>query len=104
MTTEVSLGGMNYDIFLKTLYELAGGDNAGLELGNYSYTQYNDGGLDKLYLTKQQRYLTLADNRYTICKENGEVVETCAIHQNDVGIDIEDRVEIGLQMIKKWLL
>ena len=106
MTTEVSLGGMNYDIFLKTLFELGGGADAGLELGDYSYSQYNGGGLDKLRMTKQHLYLTLAENEYKIYSENEEVVteiETRHINQNDDGIDIEDRVEIGMQLLKKYI-
>ena len=104
MTTEVSLGGMNYDIFLKTLFELAGGDDAGLELGDYSYTQYNSGGLDKLRMTKQQLYLTLADNEYKICKEDGEVLESRRIIQNEAGVDIEDRVDVGVKLLKRHLI
>lgn len=106
MTTEVSLGGMNYDIFLKTLFELGGGADAGLELGDYSYSQYNGGGLDKLRMTKQHLYLTLAENEYKIYSEDEEIVteiETRHINQNDAGIDIEDRVEIGMQLLKKYL-
>lgn len=106
MTTEVSLGGMNYDIFLKTLFELARGADAGLELGDYSYSQYNGGGLDKLRMTKQQLYLTLADNEYKVWKNNEgttEVIESYRINQDEAGFDIEDRVEIGMQLIKKYL-
>lgn len=103
MTTEVSLGGMNYDIFLKTLYELAGGAEAGLELGDYSYSQYNGGGLDKLRMTKLQLYVTLAENEFQVCKENGELVESQIINRNETGIDIEDRVQIGLKLIMKYL-
>lgn len=103
MTTEVSLGGMNYDIFLKTLFELAGGADAGLELGDYSYTQYNGGGLDKLRLTKQLLYLTLSDNEYKIWRDEGEEIESRPILQNGAGVDIEDRIGIGLQLLKKYM-
>lgn len=105
MTTEVSMGGMNYDIFLKTLFELAGGSDAGLELSDYSYTQYNGGRLDKLRMTKQNLYLTLAENEYKICREYGETIEEVEcrrIMQNDSCIDIEDRVEVGLQLLAKY--
>lgn len=101
MTTEVSLGGMNYDIFLKALFERAGGTAAGLELGDYSYSQYNGGGLDKLHLTEKSLYLTLSDNRYTVCEENGDIeIESYDIKQEN-GVDIEDRVEIGLGIIDR---
>lgn len=106
MATEWSMSGMNYDIFLKTLFELGGGAEAGLELGDYSYSNYNNGALDKLHMTKQHLYLTLAENEYKISSEDGEAVteiETRHINQNDAGIDIEDRVEIGMQLLKKYL-
>lgn len=103
MTTEVSLGGMNYDIFLKTLFELSGGADKGLELGDYSYSQYNSGGLDKLRMTKQKLYLTLADNEYKIWNNDGKEMDACLIKQNETGIDVEDRVEVGLLLIKKYL-
>ena len=107
MTTEWSLGGYNHDLFLKTLYDLAGGESASLVLDNYSYTRYNetiDGqkGIDKLRMSNGN-YLTLADNVYNIYDENNELLDSHQIVQNDAGIDIEERVEIGLQMIKKWI-
>ena len=108
MTTEWSLGGYNHDLFLKTLYDLAGGESAGLVLDNYSYTRYNetiDGqkGADKLRMSNGN-YMTLADNVYKIYDEKNELLDSHQIVQNDAGIDIEERVEIGLQMIKKRIL
>lgn len=107
MTTEVSLGGFNFDIFLKTLYELAGGKDAGLELGNYSYTEYNSNGVDKLYFKDRHFYLTLKNNIYTITEaiDEGitENVEEYHVHQNEQGLDIEDRVQVGLQLLKKYM-
>ena len=47
-------------------------------------------------------YLTLADNRYTIRQENDEIVESYPVNQEN-GIDIEDRVEVGLQLLKKYV-
>ena len=102
MTTEWSTGGYNHDVFLKTLYDLAGKENISLELENYSYSRYNEGG-DKLKMDNG-RYLTLADNVYNIYDENNELLDSHQIVQNEAGIDIEERVEIGLQMIKKWIL
>ena len=108
MTTEVSLSGFNYDIFLKTLYELAGGKEAGLELGNYSYTEYNSNGGDKLYLNNNTMFLTLKDDTYKIAQIIGEgiteEIENYHIRQNEEGIDIEDRVEVGLQLLKKYMV
>ena len=104
MTTEYSLGGMNYDIFLKTLYELAGGETLGLALGDYSYSEYNNGQKDKLNMTIQHLYLTLCDNVYSICKEeNGEVLETVAVKQNEAGHDVEDRIQVGLRLLNKYM-
>lgn len=102
MTTEWSTGGYNHDVFLKALYDLAGKENISLELENYSYSRYNEGG-DKLKMDNG-RYLTLADNVYKIYDEKNELLDSHQIVQNDAGIDIEERVEIGLQMIKKWIL
>lgn len=107
MTTEVSLGGFNYDIFLKTLYELAGGKDAGLELGNYSYTEYNSNGGDKLYFNDGKMSLMLKDDKYslseTIDKGIMEEVENYHIRQNEAGIDIEDRVQVGLRLLEKYV-
>ena len=103
MMTEFSTGGMNYDIFLKALYDIAGGESVGLELGNYSQWAYNNYGTDKLYLRNQEMYLTLSDNKYTICNNDGDVVEAYDIQQNANGIDIEDRVLIGLKLLNKYL-
>jgi hypothetical protein len=40
---------------------------------------------------------------YNIYDENNELLDSHQIVQNDAGIDIEERVEIVLQMIKKWI-
>lgn len=108
MTTEVSLGGFNYDIFLKTLYELAGGKGTGMELGNYSYTEYNSIGVDKLFFNNNSFYLTLKDDTYmvtqVIAEGITEIIEKYQINQNEEGLDIEDRVEVGLQLLKKYMV
>ncbi len=104
MTTPERFG-YNYDIFLKTLYEMAGGEAVGLEIGNYSYSMYNnDDKLDKLRLSKQKLYLTLENNEYKVFNaETNEVIEVRRIRQNDKGIDVEDRVEVGLQLLNKYM-
>ena len=99
MATEWSMSGMNYDIFLKTLFELGGGADAGLDLGDYSYSRYNE-GIDKLKMANGN-YLTLVDNVYEVRNANQELLEEYPIHQKD-GIDTEDRVEVGRKLIKKW--
>ena len=101
MTTELNFG-FNYDIFLKTLFTLAGGASNGLQIGNYSFTEYNNGGKDKLIMGHQNMFLTLDEDIYTVYKESGEKVDSRKIEQKD-GIDIEDRVEVGLQLLKKYM-
>ena len=103
MMTEISISGYNYDIFLKTLYEIAGGAKKGLELGNYSYSMYNNEGADKLYLRNQKLYLTLLDNTYTMYRDNGEIIDSQIIPQNENGIDTEDRILIGLRMLNNYM-
>lgn len=99
MATEWSMSGMNYDIFLKTLFELGGGADAGLDLGDYSYSRYNE-GVDKLKMSNGN-YLTLVNDVYKVHNANDELLDEHTINQED-GIDIEDRVEVGLKLIKKW--
>ncbi len=103
MMTEFSTSGMNYDIFLKTLYDISGAKSIGLELGDYSHWEYNNHGTDKLYLRNQKLYLTLNNNQYAICNEAGDVVETYDVKQNDEGIDTEDRILAGLRLLNKYL-
>ena len=103
MTTEWSTGGFNHDIFLKALYDLKGQESKGLELENYSYTRYNQ-GVDKLRLNNQKMYLTLVDNVYSVFNdEEKQPIETRVIAQNENGIDTEDRVEVGLSLLDKYL-
>ncbi len=102
MTTEFNFG-FNYDIFLKTLYDIAGSESAGLLIGNYSYSEYNNGGKDKLRMTEQKLFLTLDDNIYTVSNENNEEIESRTIAQNEKGLDIEDRVLVGLQLLNKYM-
>lgn len=103
MSTEWSTGGYNHDIFLKTLYDLRGKESRGLELENYSYTRYNQ-DVDKLRLNSQKMYLTLVDNTYSIfTDEENQLIESRAIVQNGNGIDTEDRVEVGLSLLDKYL-
>lgn len=103
MSTEWSTGGYNHDIFLKTLYDLRGKESRGLELENYSYTRYNQ-GVDKLRLNSQKMYLTLVDNVYRVYNdEEDQLIDSRIIVQNDNGIDTEDRVEVGLSLLDKYL-
>ena len=106
MMTEFNFG-FNYDIFLKTLFDLKGGVDSRLELGNYSYTEYNSNGGDKLYLNDRGMYLTLNNDTYTLTEQIDEgiteEVESYHIRQNEQGIDIEDRVQVGLRLLEKYM-
>ena len=103
MMTEYKFGS-NYDIFLKTLYDIVSNQASGLqEPNNDSFSRYNNGRKDKLFMNKQNLYLTLDDDVYSICKDNGEIIESRQIAQNENGIDIEDRVLVGLQLLNKYM-
>ena len=100
MTTEWSTGGYNHDIFLKTLYELTGGEEKGLELDNYSYSRYN-AGVDKLKMSNGN-YLTLIDNVYKVFNKDNELLDNHEVRQKD-GIDVENRIEVGLHLLAKHI-
>ena len=102
MMTEFNFG-QNYDMFLAALHKEIGGDSAGYRISNYAYSDYNniEGKCSKLEMPNGM-YLTLADNQYTIRQEDGEIVELYAVKQEN-GVDIEDRVEVGLQLLKKHM-
>ena len=107
MTTEYSLSGRNYDVFLKTIYELNDGDNnAHLRLGEYSYSMYNNEERDKLFVIKEDKevYLSMENDCYKVFdKSNNELIETIEIPQNEEGLDTSDRVNIGCDIIKRLL-
>ena len=70
---------------------------------NYSFTEYNNGRKDKLVMDKQGLFLTLDENIYTVCKEDGEIVESRSIVQNERDFDIEDRILVGLELLNKYM-
>lgn len=103
MMTEFNFG-FNYDIFLKTLFDIAGSQATGLQApNNYSFTEYNNGRKDKLVMDRQSLYLTLDDNIYSVCKEDGESIETRPVGQDEDGMDTEDRVLVGLGLLNKYM-
>ena len=103
MMTEFNFG-FNYDIFLKTLFDIANSQTPGLLApNNYSFTEYNNGRKDKLVMDKQNLNLSLDENVYTVCNESGEEIETRPIKQNEEGFDIEDRVLVGLGLLNKYM-
>lgn len=103
MTTEFKFG-YNYDVFLKTLYELCGHDQ--LELSDYAYTYYERNGTEKLYMPSVKKYLTIDTDSYKVFdysdNENEVLIETICIPQEN-GVDIIDRIEIGLEIISRYL-
>lgn len=103
MMTEFNFG-FNYDIFLKTIFDIAVNKAPGLQASsNYSFTEYNNGRKDKLVMDKQGLFLTLDENIYTVCKEDGEIVESRSIVQNERDFDIEDRILVGLELLNKYM-
>lgn len=102
MTTEISTSGHNYDIFLKTLYDLGGQDAGGLSLDSYSYYHYNNEGTDKLYIPDKDLYLTVEHDRYRIFNEQKELVEELQIPQDEEGNDTTDRIILGLSLLNKY--
>ena len=95
MLTEKSIGGRNYNIFLKTLLDL---DNSiDFSLGEYAYS--GDG--DKLISEILGVYITCGDNKYSVfdLTDNTLLLEE-SIPQEDK-LDIKDRIEIGLEVIHK---
>lgn len=106
MTTEISTSGYNYDIFLNTIYHKAGGEKVGLELGNYSYYNYNTLGADRLYMLAKSLYLTVEPDCYKVFDysdaENHVLVETVSIPQIN-GVDTVDRVQIGIKTVNRYL-
>jgi hypothetical protein len=93
MLTEKSIGGRNYNIFLKTLHDL---DNSNdFSLGEYAYS--GDG--DKLISEQYGVYITCGDTYYSVF----DLTDNTLLMQVDIPqenkIDIKDRIDIGLEMI-----
>ena len=93
MNTEKSIGGHNWNIFLYTLYhspEFSGK----LSLGNY----YRQG--DKLVINDSGIELDCLNDRYEVSIE--EETKEFLIKQEN-GIDIEDRIEIGKNLLRNLI-
>ena len=93
MMTEKSIGGRNYNIFLKTLYDL---DNStDFSLGEYAYSGDGDKLISELYGV----YITCDDNKYSVfdLESNTLLLEVEIPQENK--IDIKDRIGIGLDVI-----
>ena len=93
MNTEKSIGGRNWNIFLYAL-SLLPEFNGKLSLGEYGYQG------DKLKMVGTENEINCLNDKYVVY-ENGVETEF-PIFQND-GIDIEDRIEKGKQIIEDML-
>ena len=101
MSTETRLGGRNWDLFLNAIYE---NNSANLYLDDYSYYEYchNEDKRARLTINDNGFYLTLEDDVYEVREKDGNLLESRKIQQNEQGIDIEDRVEVGIKLVEKY--
>lgn len=94
MLTEKSIGGRNFNVFLKTLYDL--GNSNDFTLGEYAYS--GDG--DKLISELHGVYITCCDTSYSVF----DLADNTLLMQVDIPqenkIDVKDRIDIGLEMIR----
>ncbi len=102
MLTEKSIGGRNFNIFLKTLYDKIKTTfpEKAVRLGEYAFQ--SDG--DRLELKWADKIAFFTDNQFIIedmanIQDNGQP-ETFLINQEN-GIDIEDRIELAWKQIQK---
>ena len=95
MLTEKSIGGRNYNIFLKTLLDI---DNSlDFTLGQYAYS--GDG--DKLISETYNVYITCEDNQYSVFDNTtNDFLWNIPIPQEN-NADSENRIDIGLKVIEK---
>lgn len=99
MLTEKSIGGRNYNIFLKTLFDKFQTEypNKAIRLGEYAYQE--DGNMIELICAGKHVYFK--DNMFIIeDMENPNLKATYKIAQLQ-GIDIVDRIEIAWNEICK---
>ena len=105
MTTQRSLNGYNYDAFLYAIYHLAGEEVAGLQLGNYAYSEYRDNGGAKLFIPSKNLYLTMQEQSYKVYDstdtDTPKLIEELLIPQEE-NIDTVDRIALGLGLVKKY--
>ena len=93
MNTEKSIGGRNWDIYLYTLYNLPVFAEK-LSLGEYAYQG------DKLKINNTSIEIKCLNDKYEVTRN--EICTEYEIKQNN-GIDVEDRVEKGEQIINDLL-
>lgn len=94
MLTEKSIGGTNYNIFLKTLFDSYSSD---FTLGHYAFS--GDG--NKLISEKYNVSITCVDDRYNVYNNSTNELLCEEIIPQKNNIDLEDRVEIGKGLIDR---
>lgn len=94
MMTEKSIGGRNYNIFLKTLLDLD--DSHCFSLGEYAYSGDGDKLISELYGV----YITCNDTNYSVfdLADNNLLMQVEIPQQNK--IDVKDRIDVGLDVIR----
>lgn len=99
MMTEKSIGGKNFNIFLKTLYDRFKSEypDKAIRLGEYAYS--GDGNKLELSFCNKQAYYT--DNEFIIeDADNAESRHSISILQDkNTGRDLIDRIDIGWDKI-----
>lgn len=93
MNTEKSIGGRNWGISHYTLKSIPDFDKK-LSLGDYTYQG------DKLKIKKSEIEVECFNDKYVVSQN--EIQTEYAIQQNN-GIDVEDRIEKGKQIINDLL-
>jgi len=98
MNSEQSLVGKNWNIFLYTLYDLS--DFKGkLSLGDYAY----QGDGDRLKITDNGIGIECYNDKFIVLHGEQKLQEY-PIPQSKEGIDLEDRIEKGKNLIKELVL
>ena len=96
MMTEKSIGGRNYNIFLKTLYEkfVETYPDKAVRLGEYAYS--GDGNKLEFNCICKRVYFT--DNEFIIV-DSSDVPEETVVHKTEIvqenGVDTIDRIEVA---------
>ena len=104
MTTEKSIGGRNFQIFLKALYDkfVTTYTDKAVRLGEYAYS--GDGNKLELLCVNKRIYFTDSELIIEEYKEGSEELNTTKVAiEQEYGIDTVDRVELAWQEIEHLL-
>ena len=103
MMTEKSIGGRNYNIFLKTLYDkfVAAYPGKAIRLGEYAYS--GDGNMLELTNARKRIYFTDSELVIEDCTEESENVAAHNITiEQENGVDIVDRIKVAWMEIANF--